>query len=336
MAVVFSNYNAVITQTVSSGYVKNATDLYFNVPWYPASLIDRVRIWNTSSVSANLSEMIILNNGAHFRTGAPTGRDLTFYQDTATVTPYAGNNYTAIYSINPPIFTEDLYSRPYITIKIKIASGSEGVFYCNVQGRKAYGTSYKNVDKTQVAKLSDFRVLMGKSQTGTGYTAGSIIDFSNVKAGVANSSEFAFTSNSDKLYVGSKRKVDHWEILLNQPISASAGLTAEYWNGSAWTAFTALDNTSTGSAFVDTMKYSGIIEGVGLGSSSWIPTNFDFDVNFRLPKDPLTELQKKVMNGTTTPQLLPENPERYWVRFGIGGTTYDAYLRGVLPIDEIY
>jgi hypothetical protein len=63
---------------------------------------------------------------------------------------------------------------------------------------------------------------------------------------------------------------------------------------------------------------------------------FDFDENFRLPKDPLTELQKKVMNGTTTPQLLPENPERYWVRFGIGGTTYDAFLKGVLPIDEIY
>jgi hypothetical protein len=336
MAVVFSNYSAVISQTVSSGYVKNATDLYFNIPWYPASLIDRVRIWNTSSVSTTFTEMIILNNGAHFRSGSPTAKDLTFYQDTTTVTPFSVNNYTAIYSINPAVFTEDLYSRPYITIKIKLSSGSEGVFYCNVQGRKAYGTSYKNVDNTHVSSIKDFRVLMGKSQTGVGYTAGSIIDFSNVQAGVANSAEFAFTSNTDKLYVGSKKKIDHWEILLNQPISASAGLTAEYWNGTAWTVFTALDNTSAGSAFIDTMKYSGIIEGVGLATSQWVPVKFDFDANFRLPKDPLTELQKKVMNGTTTPQLLPENSERYWVRFGIGGTVYDAYLKGVLPIDEIY
>ena len=69
-----------------------------------------------------------------------------------------------------------------------------------------------------------------------------------------------------------------------------------------------------------------------------VPTNFDFDVNFRLPKDPLTELQKKVMNGTTTPQLLPENPERYWVRFNLSAVQSGgiATFNRLLPVAETY
>lgn len=336
MAVVHSQYNAILSQTVSV-VLSSASTVYFNIPWYAASYIDRIRIWNTSGVNTGPTSMVIVNNGAHQRAGNITGKDHVLYVDTGTPTPLSTANDTFIYSINPPVYSEDLYFRPYICVKVIFSAGVSGTYYCSVQGRKASGTTYKNVDKTQALNNDDYRVLMGKSQTGAGYTGGTIIDVTNparANGGLANTADFAFESLNDKVYVGSRKKIDHFEFVLSTANSAGCALTAEYWNGSAWVKVDTSDNTSSGNS--DSMKFSGIVEVAGIASSAWSISKADTDLNFRLPKDPLTVLQKNVVAGLTVPQLLPSNPERYWLRFGVSALGSTVYINNIIPIEEIY
>lgn len=336
MAVVHSQYNAILSQTVNVA-VTSATVVYFNLPWYAASYIDRIRVWNTSAVNTGPSNMVIVNNGAHQRSGNITGKDHVLYIDTSTPTPLSTANDTFIYNINPPVYSEDLYFRPYICVRVTFSAGVSGNFYCNVQGRKAFGTSYRNTDETQVSVTDDYRVLMGKSQSGSGYTGGTIVDATMMaigNGGLANTALFAFEGITDKVYVGSKRKIDHFDFILNTGNSSGCALTAEYWNGSAWAAISVNDNTSSGNS--DSMKFSGIVELVGIASSSWALAKCDTDANFNLPKDPLTVLQKQVVAGQVPPMLLPYNPERYWLRFGVSALGSTVYIKNILPIDEIY
>lgn len=331
MAVIHSQYNAILSQTVGV-VLSSATTIYFNIPWYPASYIDRIRIWNTSGVNTGPTSMVICNNGAHQRAGNVTGKDHVLYLDTTTPTPLSTANDTFIYSINPPVYSEDLYFRPYITVKLIMSAGVSGTYYCNVQGRKGSGTTYVNTDKTQVQSNANFRILMGKNQTGTGYTGGTIVDISS--GGLANTADFAFESLNDKLYVGSPMKLDHFDFGVMHPNSAGCALTAEYWNGSSWIKVDTYDNTSSGNS--DSMKFSGIVEIAGIASSAWSLAYADFDSNFRLPKDPLTVMQKNVVAGNVPPMLLPSNPARYWLRFGVSALGSTVYLKSVLPINELY
>lgn len=336
MAVVHSQYNAILSETVSVA-VTSATVVYFNLPWYAASYIDRIRIWNTSAVNTGPLNMVILNNGAHQRAGNITGKDHVLYIDAGTPTPLSTANDTFIYSINPPVYSEDLYFRPYICVRVTFSTGVSGTYYCNVQGRKASGATNVNTDATQIQISDDYRVLMGKTQTGVGYTGGSIIDATMMaigNGGLANTALFAFEAITDKVYVGSKKKIDHFEFVLNTANSAGSALTAEYWNGSAWSYIGTNDNTSSGNS--DSMKFSGIVEVVGIASSSWALTKSDTDLNFRIPGDPLTILQKQVVSGLVPPMLLPYNPERYWIRFGLSNLGSTVYIKNILPINEDY
>ena len=336
MAVVHSQYSAILSQTVSVA-VSSITTIYFNIPWYAASYIDRIRIWNTSGVNTGPTSMIIVNNGAHQRAGNITGKDHVLYVDTTTPTPLSTANDTFAYNINPPVYSEDLYARPYVCVKVIFSAGVTGTFFCSIQGRKAFGTSYKNVDKTHVLNSDDYRVLMGKSQTGVGYTGGNIIDVTNparANGGLANTADFSFESLNDKVYIGSKKKIDHFDFMLSTTNSAGCALTAEFWNGSAWTKVDTNDNTSSGNS--DSMKFSGIVEIVGIASSTWSIAKADTDLNFRLPKDPLTVLQKQVTSGQVPPLLLPYNPERYWLRFGVSSLGSTVYINNIIPVEEIY
>ena len=336
MAVVHSQYNAILSQTVGVT-VASTTTIYFNIPWYPASYVDRIMIWNTSSDTSAITSVVLVNNGAHYRAGNITGKDHTFWQDATSQNVLGTNNGTAIYNINPPAYTEDIYFRPYITVKAILGASTSGTFYCKVQGRKAFGTNYSNVDQNHLSKIDDYRVLMGKTQTGVGYTGGSIIDVTNMaigNGGLANTALFAFESLTDKVYVGSKKKIDHFDFILNTPNSSGCALTAEYWNGTSWSYIGTYDNTSSGNS--DSMKFSGVVEVVGIASSAWNPTKSDHDLNFRIPKDPLTVLQKQVVSGQVPPMLLPYNPERYWIRFGVSALGSTVYIKNILPIDETY
>jgi hypothetical protein len=180
--------------------------------------------------------------------------------------------------------------------------------------------------------------LIGKSQTGTGGTAGTIYDVTGLAKGTGgeNASQFNLTSTNDYVYIGSSKKIDHWEFQVGIGLTAPALLQGQLWNGSAWSSFAVIDDTSTGNS--DTFKFSGIVEGSGLGSSTWGPVKADFSANSLLPNDPLTVQQNRIIAGGYPIVVLPPNPERYWVRFNLSAVAADGLVKfnKILPVSETY
>ena len=84
------------------------------------------------------------------------------------------------------------------------------------------------------------------------------------------------------------------------------------------------------------MKFSGIVEGSGLGSSVWVPTKADFSSSMFLPNDPLTVQQNNIIAGNYPIVVLPPNPERYWVRFNLSAVGGVVNFNRILPVAETY
>jgi hypothetical protein len=205
-------------------------------------------------------------------------------------------------------------------------------------GKKAVSTSYQKADFQGIEVINDYRVLIGKAQTGTGGTAGTIYDVTGIAKGTGgeNASQFNLSATTDYVYVGSRKPIEHWEFQVGIGLTAPANLQAQLWNGSAWSTFTVLDDTSTGNS--DTMKFSGVVEGSGLGSSSWFPVKADFSANTLLPNDPLTVQQNRIIAGGYPIVVLPPNPERYWVRFNLSAVATGGIVtfNKILPVAEAY
>lgn len=340
MAVIHHTNSAYLSETVTSGSISGTT-VYFTIPWHPASVIERVRIWNTSSDTKNLSGITIMNNGAHVRSLDTNSLDHVLYYDSTSKTVSAASLYTAAWDFNPPIFQEDLYCRPFVYIKVTIQSAvTDTKYFCNVVGRKQYATSYINTDSTQITVLDDYRVLVGKNQTGTGGTGGLIYDVTKLAIGNGgeNSTFFNFSSTNDYIYVGSRKKIDHFEFDLKTPSTQTSGtgqtLQAQIWDGTTWSSVNVNDNTSSGN--VDTMKYSGMVETVGTGSSTWVPVTLRPSTNILFPDDPLTAQQDRIIAGGYPIVVLPPNPERYWTRFKLSSYLANVDVAKILPINEIY
>ena len=341
MSVVHNSYNQYLNNTVGATGV-GGTVVYFTLPWASAGIVDRIRFWNTSGNTISVNNVVILNNAGHFRAGDITSKDQILYSDTTSTTILDGV-YNNTFTINPGLFVEDLYSRPYLHVKAILASASTGgTYYCNAYGRKALPTSYLNADATQIQISDNFRVLMARLQTGG--TGGTIWDVTGVatKRGGENAGEFGFRAKEDYIYVGNKTRVDHWEFVVKTPSFAGTAMSAEIWSGSAWKNVTVYDNTSYGIGSTGSLRYSGIIEAAGLATSVWAPTVLDPAVNSLLPNDPLTVQYNAIKNGTALPQYLPPNPERYWIRFRLSNidtatnTGGLAELYNLYPINEIY
>ena len=96
MSVVHNQYNQYVSSTVGTVGV-GGTLVYFTLPWQPASIVDRVRFWNTSGNAVNVSNIVIYNNAAHFRAGDQTNRDQTIYTD-STSTVIADNFYSSYFN----------------------------------------------------------------------------------------------------------------------------------------------------------------------------------------------------------------------------------------------
>ncbi len=340
MAVINHSNSQYLNKTVSSGSI-SGTVVYFTIPWYPASSIERIRIWNTSSDTKDLSNLTVMNNGAHVRSSDIAGLDHVLYFDATTKSVSAAALYTATWSVDPALYAEDLYCRPFIYIKVSIQSAvTDTTYYCNITGRKQPSSSYINADATQVLVADDYRVLVGESQTGTGGTGGNIYDVTKLAIGNGgeNALNFKFSSVNDYIYVGSKKKIDHFEFNLGTVSTVTSGtgqtLQAQIWNGSAWSSVALRDNTSTGN--VDTMKFSGLVETVGTGSSTWVPVIARPSTNILLPNDPLTVQQDRIIAGGYPIVVLPPNPERYWTRFKLSTFGSNITINKILPINEIY
>jgi hypothetical protein len=337
MSVINGLYNQHLRASV--GFTVTGTTVYATLPWHPQSTIDEIRVTNTSGTAFTITALNILNTGAHYRNSTIDGKSHVILRDGTDKNATAAEAYWAGYQFNPPIYHDNLYDRPYLNLVVSFTEARTNIpMRITAVGKKAVSNSYLKADSQGIEIIDDYRVLIGKAQTGTGGTAGTIYDVTGLAKGTGgeNAAQFNLSATTDYVYVGSKKKIDHWEFQVGIGLTAPANLQGQHWNGSAWSTFTALDDTSTGNS--DTMKFSGIVEGSGLGSSSWVPVKADFTANTLLPNDPLTVQQNRIIAGGYPIVVLPPNPERYWVRFNLSAVATGGIVtfNKILPVSETY
>lgn len=337
MSVINGLYNQHLRASV--GYTATGTVFYATLPWHPQSTIDEIRVTNTAGTAFTITALNILDAGAHYRNSTTDGKAHVIFRDPTDKNATANEAYWTSYQFNPPIFHENLYDRPYLNLAFSLTESKTSFpIRVTVTGKKAVPTKYSAADSQSLEILNDYRVLIGKAQTGTGGTAGTIYDVTGLAKGTGgeNASQFNLNATNDYIYIGSRKKVDHWEFQVGIGLTAGASLQGQLWNGNVWSTFTVIDDTSTGNS--DTLKFSGIVEGSGLGSSSWAPVKADFSANTLLPNDPLTVQQNRIINGGYPIVVLPPNPERYWVRFNLSAVATDGLVtfNKILPVAETY
>ena len=322
MSVINGLYNQILKSSI--GFTVTGTTVYATLPWYPQSTIDELKVTNVSGTAFTVSSIIFLDNGAHYRNSSTDGRGHIIYRDGTDINGTASESFYARWGFTPSIYHENLYNRPYLNVAFTFTESRANIgMRVIATGKKALPLDYPRSDNQGIENLDDYRVLIGKAQSGTGGTAGTIYDVTGIAKGTGgeNVSQFNLSATTDYIYIGSKKKVDHWEFQVGIGLSAPAILQGQIWNGSAWSSFTAIDDTSTGNS--DTLKFSGIVEGSGLGSSTWIP---------------LTVQQNRIIAGGYPIVVLPPNPERYWVRFNLSAVPAGgiAAFNKILPVSEVY
>ena len=337
MSVINGLYNQHLRSSV--GFTVTGTTVYATLPWHPQSTIDEIRVTNTAGIAFTITAINILNTGAHYRNSTTDGKSHVILRDGTDKNATAAEAYWAGYQFNPPIFHDNLYDRPYLNLIVSFTESRTSIpLRITAIGKKAVSNSYQKADAQGIEVLNDYRVLIGKAQTGTGGTAGTIYDVTGLAKGTGgeNASQFNLSATTDYVYIGSRKPIDHWEFQVGIGLTAPANLQGQYWNGTAWTTFTAIDDTSTGNS--DTMKFSGIVEGSGLGSSSWVAVKADFSANTLLPNDPLTVQQNRIIAGGYPIVVLPPNPERYWTRFNLSAVATGGIVtfNKILPVSETY
>ena len=337
MSVVNGLYNQILKSSV--GFTVTGTAVYATIPWYPQSTIDELRITNVSGTAFTVSAFSILNTGAHYRNNTTDGKAHLIYRDGTDVNATSAESFIARWGFNPAIYHEQLYNRPFLNVAFTFTESRSNIaLRISAVGKKALPLDYPRSDTQGLESIDDYRVLVGKAQSGTGGTAGTIYDVTGIAKGNGgeNASQFNLNATTDYIYIGSRKKIDHWEFQVGTGLTAPANLLGQVWNGSAWSSFSVIDDTSTGNS--DTMKFSGIVEGSGLGSSTWVPVKADFSANTLLPNDPLTVQQNRIIAGGYPIVVLPPNPERYWVRFNLSAVAADGLVtfNKILPVSETY
>jgi hypothetical protein len=337
MSVINGLYNQILKSSV--GFTVSGTSVYATIPWYPQSTIDELRITNVSGTAFTVSAFSILNTGAHYRNNTTDGKAHLIYRDGTDVNATSAESFIARWGFNPAIYHEQLYNRPFLNVAFTFTESRSNIaLRISAVGKKALPLDYPRSDTQGLESIDDYRVLVGKAQTGTGGTAGTIYDVTGIAKGNGgeNASQFNLNATTDYIYIGSRKKIDHWEFQVGTGLTAPANLLGQVWNGSAWSSFSVIDDTSTGNS--DTMKFSGIVEGSGLGSSTWVPVKADFSANTLLPNDPLTVQQNRIIAGGYPIVVLPPNPERYWVRFNLSAVAADGLVtfNKILPVSETY
>lgn len=334
MSIAYGHFSQSLKSTVKSGVIPSGTSFYFSVPWNVAGYIDRVKVNIGSSQSS--VDLYVLTNQAHVRDNSAL-TEYYVYQSTTTSVK-ADSNYTAYFDFNPALYFSDQYSRGYVYFRVVLQSSSTGPLTLTVDGRKAYQQSYRIADLNGIHIDKGYRVLMGKGQSGTGGTGGTIYDMTGFAKGnggdIGNLQFFNFSSANDYVYVGGDTKIDHWEFVIGTGSTNGGELTGQIWTGSSWSSFKLLDNTAAigGSS----MRFSGIVEAVGLGSSNWVATRCDSTENFRLPADPLSIYENQIIAGTAKPIGFFYNPPRYWARFNMVGNSDVIRIQRLNAVEEEY
>jgi hypothetical protein len=336
MSVVNGLYYQNLDRSISLGPV-TGTVFYFTIPWEANSYVDSIRLYSNASSNYTVTNMLILDDGAHFRNN-PLDMAGIMYGDDVSRQGKASNNYLVQWNIPESVFIQNLYNRPYLHILVETGTSQTNItFYIDVHGKKATPAKASFTESTNIIKDRNYRVLVGKGQTGGGGTGGTIYDVTLPMTNKGNTTaEFCnFTSANDYFYVGSTTPERHWEFGVTTPAVTATTLTAEYWNGTTWstTSLVLLDNTSSGNS--NTLKFSGIVEVRSAILPLWKPTQMDG--TSPKPLDPLNTLINNVRSGTARPQVLPENPDKYWMRFKVGDVTGGNIQMGhILPVRQTY
>lgn len=339
MSIPYGHFSHALNSTAGSGYVTGgATSLYFTIPWYSASYVDRLRIFSSTSAAANIAYIAILNNAAHTRYGDGSITEDYLYFDDSTNKMEALANYSAYYGVDPPLFVQEEYGRPYLYVKVELASpgASDDYYFVTAIGRKSFGPSYLLNDKTHVIGGKNYSVVLAKNtSSGVGNTI-----FDVTQAAISNAinfnsaSIFNINNANDYVYIGSIIKHDHWEFQVSTASTNCGALSGEIWNGSAWSGFQVLDNTSSDGT--NSMRFSGLVEGAGLASSTWATTRLDAGLSASLPTDPVTAIGASIDRGLTPPIGFYSNPPRFWARFKVASLSDTIVFKSILGIEEVY
>ena len=339
MAIVYGNYNQVLDEFVSVQAVGSTDTYYFSIPWYRASYIDRINIWNSTGTNMTVNGIYVVNNGAHYKLN-PGDLAHIMYSDETSRQGKAAQNYFVSSAVLPSAFSENLYGRNYLDVVVTTSTTlSSPKMYCQVVGRKNPNGNYLLADRTSLEKDKSYRVLMGKNQSGVGGTGGTCYDITGVMTGKggANAEQAGFATTNDYVYVGSVNKIEHWEFKLSGVGQTNATLVAQYWNGSTWSAtgVTIADSTSSGT---DTMRYSGLIENTNIAGMGtlWKATRMS-GTGLSLLTDPNYTYVEAITAGTVQPGTLAWDPARYWMRFGVSKVVGSGVtLAQILPVMESY
>lgn len=340
MAVIFGSYEQSLDNYASVQAVGSTDTYYFTIPWHKASYIDQINIWNTTATNMTVDAIYITSDSAHYRYDASDMSHILYFDDT-NKTGKAAQGYFVSYSINPSVFAHNLYSRDYLEIIVLTSTAlSSPKMFCQATGKKALCPSATLNEVTGIETDKSFRVLMGKNQTGVGGTGGTCYDITGVMTGRGgeNITQAGLATTNDYVYVGSTKKLEHWEFELSGVGQTNATLNMQYWNGSTWssTGCTILDRTCSNGS--DTMRYSGIIENKGLPvmTSLWKATRMS-GAGSSLLTDPAYTYVEAVNAGTIQPGALAYDPARYWMRFSVSKVVGTGVsFAKILPIEENY
>jgi hypothetical protein len=339
MAIVYGSYGQALDNFVSVQSVGSTDTFYFTIPWYKASYIEHINIWNSTGTAMTIDAVYILNNSAHYRYNN-TDKGHIMWVDFTDKVGRAAQGYFVNYSVDPVAFVENLYGRNYLEILvITTANISNAKMFCQAVGRKNINSNYELADRSGISNDRSYRVLMGKNQSGVGGTGGTCYDITGLMTGRGgeNKSQAGFATTNDYLYVGSTKQLTHWEFRLSGYGQTNAALNMQYWNGRTWssTGVTILDGTFS---CVDTMRFSGIIENDGLAAmgSSWKATRMS-GTGLSLLTDPNYTYVEAINAGTIQPATLAWDPARYWMRFSVSKVVGSGVsFSQILPISEEY
>jgi hypothetical protein len=339
MAIVYGSFTQTLDNFVSVQSVGSTDTFYFTIPWYKASYIEHINIWNSTSTSMTIDAVYVLGNAAHYRYDITDLAHVMWTDDTNKLGK-AAQGYFVNYPVSPAAYVENLYGRNYLDILvITSASISNAKMFCQVVGRKNINSTYEIADKNGLENDRSYRVLMGKSQTGIGGTGGTCYDITGVMTGRGgdNINQAGFASTTDYVYVGSVKQLDHWEFKLSGLGQTNAILNAQYWNGSTWssTGMTILDQTFSSN---DTMRFSGIVENKGLSAMGtlWKTTRMS-GAGVSLLTDPNYTYVEAINSGTIQPSTLAWDPARYWMRFSVSKVVGSGVsFAQILPVSEAY
>ena len=117
MAVIYGSYNQQLKSSVSLPSTTGSL-FYFTLPWYPQSLIDEVRFWNTSGTACTVTAMLILNDGAHYRNSSTDNKGQIVFRDPTDKQTFATDSHYASWAMTPAVYSDNLYNRPFVNILV--------------------------------------------------------------------------------------------------------------------------------------------------------------------------------------------------------------------------